>query len=112
MDLKEFVSATLTQIVDGVIEAQKQVPGERINPRMSSLTEIDKLGLVGFAGVQMIKFDVALSTSEGATTQAKAGVFVAPIAFGAQGQSIAASGTVSRVQFAVPLALPKGEGKH
>lgn len=109
MDLKDFVSTALKEIVEGVKEAQKVLTDDAINPRMSSKMDFEKLGLVTgpeWNGVQMVKFDVALSTSEGTSTQGKAGVFIAPFMFGTQGQSMASGGTVSRLQFQVPLALP------
>jgi hypothetical protein len=109
MDLKEFVSATLTQIVEGVIEAQNKVPGNVVNARMPGRDGIEKLGFShtgDYRGVQVVKFDVALTTAEGTETKGKAGVFIAPFSLGSQGQSNASSASVSRVQFGVPLALP------
>src|SRR5690349_17366519 len=105
MDLKEFVSTTLMQIIEGVTDAQAKVADQCINPGLSSLQQIKDLGQVAtgnFRGVQTVRFDVALSTSEGTETKGKAGIFIAPITLGTQGQSTASNSSVSRVEFGVP----------
>lgn len=111
MDLKEFVSSVLTQIVDGVREAQssQSVESGLINPNLfASQGALHEKGhLVSRHGqlVQNVEFDVALTVNEG--TQTKGGIGVcAGLIIGSQGQSDKSASSVSRVKFSVPLSLP------
>jgi len=112
MDLQEFVAETISQIVDGVINAQKLVSekGGEINPHVN--TSHEQLGKQGYlfsseGPVQIVQFDVALTISEGTGTKGGIGIFAGPIGLGSSGQSSAENSSVSRVRFSVPLLLPR-----
>lgn len=112
MDLKEFVSSVLTQIVDGVREAQsgRGIESGLINPNLfASQGALHEKGhLVSRHGqlVQNVEFDVALTVNEGTQTKGGIGVFVGTVGLGSQGQSDKSASSVSRVKFSVPLSLP------
>jgi hypothetical protein len=112
MDLKEFVSTVLTQIVEGVREAQSGRSAESglINPRLSASQGVlqDKGHLVSRHGqlLHNVEFDVALVVNEGTQTKGGIGIFVGAVGLGSQGQSEKSNSTVSRVRFLVPLTLP------
>jgi len=112
MELRDFVSETLTQIVEGVTSAQSKAnqSGAKINPHLrTSFEQAGKLGFLqtgeGFA--QIVQFDVALTVTEGTGTKGGIGVFAGAINLGSSGQSQTESSSVSRVKFSVPLSLPK-----
>jgi len=112
MDLREFVSETLTQIVEGVKNAQSNATesGATVNPRLS--TSHEQAGKQGFlftgdAYAQIVQFDVALTVTEGTGSKGGIGVFAGAINLGSSGQSQNESSSVSRVKFSVPLSLPK-----
>lgn len=112
MDLGEFVSQTLIQIVDGVKNAQDKVAesGATVNPHLT--TSQEQAGRQGFlwtggAYAQIVQFDVALTVTEGKGTKGGIGVFAGAINLGSSGQSQNENSSVSRVKFSVPLALPK-----
>lgn len=116
MDLQEFVKQTLSQIVDGVTDARAQVSDKdgEINPRVNSSHE--QLGKQGFLFssegiVQIVKFDVALTVGEGKGTKGGIGVFAGAVNLGSSGESNSKNVSVSRVQFSVPLRLPRGNGQ-
>jgi hypothetical protein len=76
VDLKDFVSQTLSQIVEGVQTAQSQIKakGAVINPSfIGNYKEIAKHGgglmtnVGGYA--QVVEFDVALTVTEGTGTK-------------------------------------------
>jgi len=73
----DFVSQTLLGILSGVQKAIEGAAaiGGRVSPEMA-------LG----GRTQMVEFDVEVTTATGTGTQAKAGVFVGPVALGTQGQ--------------------------
>lgn len=112
MELREFVAQTLTQVIDGVRDAQSQVdaPGAVINPHVN--TSHEQLGKQGFlwsseGPVQIVQFDVALTVVEGTGTKGGIGVFAGAISLGTSGESKNENSSVSRIKFSVPLRLPK-----
>lgn len=113
MDLQEFVTQTLTQIVEGVRESQIRTKdlGAKVNPHLNSPhSEMGKQGFLHAGGgqvAQVVQFNVALSVIEGTGTKAGIGIFAAAISLGASGESKAESSSISRVKFSVPLSLPE-----
>jgi hypothetical protein len=112
MDLKEFVSQTLSQIIDGVTDAQDSVSGKggAINPHLHATHE--QLGKQGFLNTseglaQIVEFDVALTVTEGTGTKGGIGMLAGAVNLGSSGESSAQNSSVSRVRFSVPLRLPK-----
>lgn len=111
MDLQEFVSQTIVQIVKGAAEARESV-GEfnaAVNPETSATQE--QLGKQGFLYapdgiVQVVQFDVALTVVEGTGTKGGIGVFSGAINLGSSGQSNNETSSVSHVKFSIPLRLP------
>ena len=113
MKLEDFVSASLTQIVNGVKNAQEHYAetGGSVNSANLRFRKAEGTQLVDSATgqmAQMIEFDVAVSTSEGTGTKGKAGVFVGPVGLGAQGASESTNSSHSRIKFSVPIILPSG----
>ncbi|MBD8899684.1 hypothetical protein [Rhodanobacter sp. DHG33] len=110
MELKDFVAQTLTQIIEGVVASQKAVAthGATINPLINPMSDSSKHGFIscyeGFA--QVVRFDVALTVTEGMGTKGGIGVFAGPVSLGSSGQSNSSNSSVSHVQFNVPLILP------
>ncbi len=114
MDLKEFVSQTLAQIVEGVKEAQSVATdlGGEVNPHLNTThAEMGKQGILWAGGryAQVVQFDVALTVVEGTGTKGGIGVFAGAVNLGSSGQSKSESSSVSRVKFSVPLVLPKSQ---
>ena len=98
MRLDDFVAQTLSAIVQGVQNAHTEIEkmGGRINPFRAGST----------GAIQVVEFDVEVSTVEGTATAGGLGVFVGPVAAGTRGQSEASSSSVGRVRFRVPMELP------
>ena len=112
MELKDFVSETLQQIVEGVKIAQANIEQHEaaVNPNLiGDYKEHAKHGLLlsGTGKVaQIVEFDVALSVKEGTGTKGGIGVFAGAINLGSSGQSSEENSSQSRVKFCVPLSLP------
>ena len=108
MDLKEFVSQTLTQIMDGVREAQTATThGGIVSPALrhfGKLTDIAQTDVGDYT--QMVEFDVALTVEQGTGTKGGIGLVVGPVTLGSTGQSSAQNSSVNRVKFRVPVVLP------
>lgn len=113
VELKEFVSFSLTQIVDGVVEAQKQAEtnGAAINPRVTDQSAaVHRPGRlrpdIGGAPVKDIQFDVAVTITESEKTDAKAGISIFSAKLVGELGGDSATESASRLRFSVPLALP------
>ena len=113
MELKDFIREALSQIVQGVKEAQDAATttGGEVSPRFSNrqqstqqelkLLKSEKGGII-----QNVEFDVAVTASEGTGTRGGIGVFVGAFALGSQGQSQSQNSSLSRIKFIVPVTLP------
>ena len=112
MELKTFVAETISQIVEGVAEAQERCKGRGalVNPRVAgNYVQRDELWAGdGSAPAQFVEFDVALTATEGTGTKGGIGVIVGAFTLGSSGQSQAERSASSRVKFSVPLVLPEG----
>lgn len=116
MELKDFVAQALTQITAGVVEAQGNlhVLGARVNPRLRNVLpqgekNFASLGWAEGGGgnpVLMVKFDVAVTESEGTKTKAGLGVVTGILSLGSSGATDRDSSSASRIAFQVPLMLP------
>lgn len=116
MELKEFITIALTQIVEGVHEAQEKAKacGAEINPTV--MGGIDYVaqhggGLQTRTGnyAQVVKFDIAVTATEGKGTKGGIGIVTGALNLGSAGQSNSENTTSSRISFSVPLALPKAK---
>jgi hypothetical protein len=111
MDLKDFIAATLTQIVRGVSESAAAISemGGAVSPAYKAQVADERIGLTLDGKehpVYSISFDVAVVASESGATEGGARLQVAGIGFGAKATSADKQETTSRVQFIVPLQLP------
>jgi len=109
MNLKEFIAETLVSIIDGVEAAQKEKGGLSVNPPVAAYETDEKhkhLTSLDNELIQMVDFDVALTTTKGTNTQGGIGLMVAGVGLGAKGQTDITDSCVSRIRFNVPLQLP------
>jgi hypothetical protein len=110
MELQQFITDALVEIVEGVKNAQKNLQGNgEINPspigsassfesKSSFITHGRKIGT-------FVDFDIAVTATEGTGTKGGIGVFVGSIGLGSQGQSTESNSTVSRIRFQVPITF-------
>ena len=103
MELREFVTSTLVQILEGVGDAQDHLvkSGRKgiINPTWGGGEKL-------YDHVQSVSFDVAVTVSDKAGGAANAGIKVMAIDIGAKGSIEAQNSNVSRVSFAIPIVPP------
>ena len=113
MKLSDFVSQTLTELIDGVKKAQRygREQGAEINANIASGIVREQKRLPSQTGgvIEFIEFDIAVTSSEGEQTQGGVGVFVGPIGLGAKGKSESQNSSVNRIKFSVPIAFPPNE---
>jgi hypothetical protein len=111
MELKQFVTETLVQISEGIVEAQKQLKDKGseaiINTNMTE-TDVGHLVTGGLRRpVEYVEFDVAILANEGTETNAGIGLTVASLfKLDAGGKSNESAGSESRIKFKVPMSYP------
>ncbi len=111
MDLHEFVAKTLIGIVEGVVDAQRQLAplGAHVVPDLAGARVAgDANGIFDRGGrlTRMVKFDVALTSQ---TKKGKGGdvtVYFASVGGGAFGRSSTSHEAVNKIQFEIPVAFP------
>jgi len=117
MDLKDFVKHTILDIAAGIQEANEEAASKNIdlkaNPKpiyfrsegnveyMPSTTARDDT-----KQVEMIKFDVAVTSTGTITGEAGAGINVAGFKVGGSGEVKDENENVSRIKFEIPVLLP------
>jgi hypothetical protein len=116
MELEEFVSESLTQVLKGVMTAKSSNRGNgcEVNPALTlSSGDVYKGKLpdeitVSAEGktVIMVNFDVAVTVTQGTGTKGGIGIASGILNLGSSGQSDKTNSSVSRLQFKVPVALP------
>lgn len=112
MQLREFIKEVLTQIVDGVRDAQEQNGGAFVVPAgdgSHKYAEHPRFAASARLKSTIVDFDVAITAEEADKVGGGAGVKVFSFQFGANGEMSSRDTTVSRIQFAVPLLLPESK---
>jgi hypothetical protein len=113
IELMDFISESLIQIIEGVISAQEYARKSeahnalKVNTTHPGITQ--PFGLASSA-TSIIDFDVAVTASERAGTESKVGVLVTVLGAAVQGRSDVISSSISRIKFAIPLQLPPQQG--
>jgi hypothetical protein len=111
MELKDFVKATLEQIVEGVVNAQDSIEshGASINPTSLRYTKDGQNNNFEHAMPQDVVFDVGLTSTDKSGSSEGIGVFLGSISLGKKNDKGAESVAVTKVKFTVPLVLPPGK---
>lgn len=120
MNLRDFIRETLSEIADGVAEADEKVAarGGAVNPRDVVANKSgegpygyyaeDKKGTYRRA-VESIEFDVVVSAAEGKETKGGIAIHVGAIGVGSAGKSDQSSSSQSRIKFRIPMLLPNSK---
>lgn len=116
MELEDFVSESLKQIIKGIQSAQdfaqKEGRGAKINPRGITGLKKDSKGqrqphdISTKLPVERVEFDVAVTASETSEKKGGGGLRVWVVSVGAEVGKTAENMTVSRIRFSVPVVLP------
>ena len=104
MELKVFVTETIKEIVEGVVEAQKL-----IIPKFNYIN--DGYVQIGSGNVSNIEFDISVTSSESEGSENKAGVFIKVIDLGHKNNSTNNNTSINKIKFSVPVALPMQANK-
>lgn len=110
MELKYFISETLSQLIDGIVEAQSKVKasGGRVSPHVHTVNDPksiygrtnDKLPVI------FVDFDISVEAQEGTGTKGGIGVVTGMFNLGSSGESKENKQSTNRIKFSIPVALP------
>lgn len=110
MELKTFISETLTQILEGVTESQSkasQIDG-RVVPHVR--TPREGANLYGHTNDQLpvivVDFDVSVFAQEDTGTKGGIGIAIGVLALGSKGESNQQQNSTNKIKFQIPIALP------
>ncbi|MGM4983242.1 hypothetical protein [Rhizobium sp. 11_C7_N12_5] len=108
MNVKDFVSASLKEILAGIEDAQKATGGGGINAKLGGKESSGSLINGGETGMfTRVDFDIAVSVE----TNGKGGGNLKVFGVGIEGGVDHKSGTASRITFSVPVRLPLGDSE-
>jgi hypothetical protein len=116
LELQDFIVASLREIVDGVKKARIELTetGAKVAARVRTTGSNASSSILGhddggteWNNIYAVDFDVAITVTQEAGSEAKIGVFAGM--FGAAGgmNKKDSDAQYSRVKFTVPLVLPK-----
>ncbi len=110
MDLKTFIAESLTQIAEGIEEAQKSDSGAIFSPRIDYTDKgRPRLagGMVTYAP-QMIEFDVAVTVTESDGEKGGGKIGVSFLNIGGEMTTSSENSSTSRIRFEIPVVWPEG----
>lgn len=115
LELDDFIAEAMTSIVRGIRKGQASDVGDHIAPLIqgNSRNEFGNFHLKGDSSNQatIVRFDVQVGTEirkEGeGTGKGKVRLYVVDLELGAGGKLSSQSSNVHRLQFAIPLKIPR-----
>jgi hypothetical protein len=104
MELRQFISATLLDIVGAVKDAQeKSDPGTIVPDVASTFQSVE----AGIHELQAIEFEVTVNVGERSGTETKINVVAAFLGGSTKAGSDKAGGHAATLKFKIPICLPK-----
>ncbi len=109
MELREFVAMAITDITNGLADAQEAIKdvGGTINPIgiKAPGVYVGDSDSENEVQVQRIEFDVAVTTTQDETTKGGIGV-MGVVSFGASKSDNISASHVTNIKFSVPIVFP------
>jgi hypothetical protein len=112
MDLKDFISDSVIQIIQGVTAAQDYVKDNAPTAKVAPVLDDASGPRDGFRArlggnpVQLVDFDVAVETGSRDEAQGGVGVLMAVFTVGVRGKEETTISEYSRLKFSIPVELP------
>ena len=121
MDLKEFVSNSLNEIISAVVLSQRYCSDQNIHAQVAPTDITTTSATLAHTKVQQVNgvsrivtdvaFDIAVTASDEQSARGGAGIKVVGIdlRIGVDAEKSATSSAVSRISFTVPIIFPEAE---
>jgi len=104
VELRQFISATLLDIVGAVQDAQEKVGHDTIVP---NVVRNFKSVETGISDLQSIDFEVTVSADQRSGTETKINVVAAFLGGSTKADSDKAGGHAATLKFKIPIRLPQ-----
>ncbi len=121
MELKEFVSQSIVEIIEGITNAQSRISNDdtQIVPNVQRLFTQSNTGGSNLALgwddkgnlIHTIEFDVAVTATEGSESKSGIGVVTGVFGLGAQGKTTDTNQSISHLKFRIPISFPRQKNK-
>ncbi len=114
MEIRDFISETLSEIVAGIKDAQPKVQeaGGAVNPKGCNYPNLEKFTIQHKETSRVgdnVEIEIAVTAVKTENSGGKMGVSLQVFEASIGGGSQAQSGSVSRVKFKIPVIFPKSE---
>ena len=110
MELRNFISQALLDVIGGVQDAQSKSDTGSVVP--AGIREAYKAVEVGISELQVIDFEVTVKADERSGSEAKLSVVAAFVGGSVKGDSGKTGGHAATLKFRVPVRLPTSKSKH
>lgn len=104
MELREFITKAMADIIGAMHDTEKASPGAIITSGVTTSAAFVELGVTH---LQSVDFEVAVRADEKSGSEAKLSVVAALIGAGVKGESGKSSGHSATLRFKVPIRLSK-----
>ena len=113
MELKDFITQTLININQGIIDAQEQTKDSDIKINPKNFKQDKYNNYIQYNGapptVQEIEFNVVVNVSEGNDSKIAVGVFSGFVSGGASNTDKTNNSTQSTIKFTLPIQFPSDD---
>lgn len=113
MQLDEFIKESLTQIMNGVIDAQKESVGKKyvINPYTRKKSDVIGNVMFDFSlkDKMSIDYEIILTNNTSNKNKGGIGVFLGGVGIGGQNDSTNENNNLTKVKFPIPVVFPGNE---
>lgn len=112
MKLQEFISESLTQILNGVAEtaAENTTDKAGINPKLANqpgrLMSHGEIVTEEGSLLQFVEFDISVTTQKDSNAKSGFGLFVGAVGIGTKGELSASDISLNKIKFKVPISFP------
>lgn len=107
MELKEFVSQSLVQIMEGVMDAQQQT--KELNARVNPFTNVRADGFVteyAFKDVSHVEFEVSVTSEDKKGMAGGLSVLFGAMSVSGKMDDVASKIALNRLKFRIPVVYP------
>lgn len=109
MQLREFVTKTLVDLIGGVQDAQSQTPPDTVVP--SELRKLIELVKIGCSEMQIVEFEVTVKVDEKSGRDSGLSVVAAVLNAGIKGTTAKDQGHAATLKFRIPVKFPTSGAK-
>ncbi|CAH7025338.1 conserved hypothetical protein [Vibrio chagasii] len=103
MELKQFISTSLRDIMDGISDAQSTIDRGTIVPQIDENWSTVETGLTSY---QAIDFEVSVNAVEQEGSEAKLNVVAAIVGGHVKGDSSQSATHTAKLKFQIPVRVP------